>query len=126
MEVKDWSYEDFPEFAEDVEDATWLDTTGDEVQVDYLPNVEYAHHGDLTLYLQVLKPRTRNNPTPILPCVVYVQGSAWRRQDVYRDLPQLAKLAERGYVVALAQTADGAPSGIGCLREHETGDRWPQ
>lgn len=104
MEVEDWSYEDIPEFAEDVEGAIWLDTTGDEVQVDYLPNVVYAQYGDLARHLQILKPRTRNNRTPTgLPCVVYVQGSAWRHQNVYRDLPQLAKLAERGYVVAVVE-----------------------
>lgn len=104
MEVKAWSYEEIPEFTDEVEGAVWLDTTGDEPQVDYLPDVAYATYGDRTLRLQILKPRTRNNPTPrSLPCFVYVQGSAWRKQNIYHDIPQLARMAALGYVAALVE-----------------------
>ena len=37
------------------------------------------------------------------PCVVYVQGSAWMKQNVYFNLPQLAEFAKRGYVVAIVE-----------------------
>ena len=104
MEVKAWSYEEIPEFTDEVEGAVWVDTTGDEPQVDYLPDVAYATYGDRTLRLQILKPRTRNNPTPrSLPCFVYVQGSAWRKQNIYHDIPQLARMAALGYVAALVE-----------------------
>ena len=104
MEVKAWSYEGLPEFTDEVEGAVWLDTTGDEPQVDYLPDVDYATYGDRTLRLQILKPRTRNHPTPTgLPCFVYVQGSAWRKQNIYQDVPQLARMAALGYVAALVE-----------------------
>ena len=36
MELKAWEYEEFPEFNEAVEGATWLDTTGDEQGVQYV------------------------------------------------------------------------------------------
>jgi hypothetical protein len=40
MEVKEWSYEEFPEFSEQIEGVSLLSTTGDEVRVTYLPDVE--------------------------------------------------------------------------------------
>ncbi|RPD44064.1 alpha/beta hydrolase [Paracnuella aquatica] len=38
-----------------------------------------------------------------MPCIVYVQGSAWMKQDVYHNLPQLAEFAKRGYVIAIVE-----------------------
>ncbi len=43
MEIKDWTYEEFPEFDETVEGAGVLSTTGDEVGLAYLHDVEYAN-----------------------------------------------------------------------------------
>lgn len=37
------------------------------------------------------------------PIFVYVQGSAWMKQNVYRDLPQMAKIAALGYVVVVVE-----------------------
>ena len=41
MELKAWEYAEFPAFEENVPGATWLETTGDETGVRYVPNVEY-------------------------------------------------------------------------------------
>ncbi|WP_367926233.1 alpha/beta hydrolase fold domain-containing protein [uncultured Ruthenibacterium sp.] len=103
MEVKEWSYEEMPDFTEYVEGAHVISTTGDEVGVTYIHNVEYAEINHEKLYLQILFPYTRNHPNPLCPCVVFVQGSAWLPQDVYAQIPGLTKLAERGYVVAIVQ-----------------------
>lgn len=46
MEVKNWSYEDFPEYQTKLEDAEVLDTTGDEVFVSYHPDVPYSVNPD--------------------------------------------------------------------------------
>lgn len=35
-----------------------------------------------------------------MPCVVFVQGSAWGKQDCYRTLPLLVDIARQGFVVA--------------------------
>lgn len=120
MELKAWTYEEIPEFAEEVEGATWLDTTGDEVGVTYFPNVEYECVDGVPRVLQILIPTSRNHkaPKPIMgrgpsrlyPCVVYVQGSAWMRQDVYGNLPCIARLSALGYVVAVVEYRE---SGIG-------------
>ena len=103
MEVKDWTYEEFRNYDEKVEGATRISTSGNEVGVTYIPNVVYSNADDIPVTLQILKPYTRNCPQKICPLVVYVQGSAWLEQNVYMNLPQLAKLAARGYVIAVVQ-----------------------
>lgn len=114
MEVKAWTYDEMPAFDEEVPGATWLDTTGDEVGVAYVPNVEYECIDGVSRTLQILMPKSRNMPAPragepathTYPCVVYVQGSAWMEQDVYWNLPCVARLAALGYVVAIVQYRD--------------------
>ena len=89
MKIKKWSYPDFPEYQTDLPDVKCIDSTGDEVRVLYHPNVEYADYGGQKLTLQI---STRNHPDDLTyPIFVYVQGSAWMKQNVYRDLPQMAK-----------------------------------
>lgn len=39
----------------------------------------------------------------MLPGIVYVQGSAWMKQDVYMGIPQLSKFASRGYVIVIVE-----------------------
>lgn len=116
MELRAWTYEEFPAFDEDVPGAIWLDTTGDEVGVTYVPNVEYECVDGVSRVLQILIPRSRNAKLAALdaatartyPCVVYVQGSGWMKQDVYGNVPCIARLAERGYVVAVVEYRDSS------------------
>ena len=116
MELKAWEYAEFPAFEEDVSGATWLETTGDETGVRYVPNVEYECVDGVSRVLQILIPASRNHPAPrqgraasaLYPCIVYVQGSAWMQQDVYGNLPCIARLAAMGYVVAVVQYRDSS------------------
>ncbi len=103
MEVKEWTYEEIPEFTEEVEGAHVISTTGDEMGVTYIPNVVYAEPDGVRLHMQILQPFTRNQPEMVCPCIVFVQGSAWMPQDVYAQLPRVSKLAERGYVTAIVE-----------------------
>ena len=111
MELKAWEYAEFPAFEEDVPGATWLDTTGDEVGVNYYPDVEYECIEGLSRVLQIFIPTSRYFKAPkpgraasrSYPCVVYVQGSAWMEQRVYSNLPCIARLSALGYVVAVVQ-----------------------
>lgn len=107
MELKAWTYDEFPEFDEEVPGATWLDTTGEEMGATYIPNVEYQCVGGVSRVLQILVPETRRTHVGAVsatyPCIVYVQGSAWMTQNVYFKLPSVARLAEMGYVVAVVQ-----------------------
>ncbi len=117
MEVKDWSYDEFPEFTREVEGASRVHTSGEEMGVEYLRDVVYASRETGDLHLQVLLPTTRELKAAraaiksmgadiraaSFPCLVYVQGSAWKKQDCYHDLPQLARLAARGIIVAVVE-----------------------
>lgn len=115
MEIKAWTYDEFPECAAVPDGARVLETTGDESGSRYVPDVVYLCRGDRELHLQLLIPTSRNllNATaagerPTYPCLVYVQGSAWRKQDCYKNLPQLARIAERGIVVAVVEYRDSS------------------
>ncbi len=103
MEVREWTYEEFPEFVEEVEGAVTIQTTGDEIGVSYIHDVEYAQMDGVKLHLQILRPYTRNHPKMVCPCVVFVKGSAWLLQDVYSQVPFASRLAQRGYVVAVVE-----------------------
>lgn len=107
MEHRHWTYEEFPAFEEQVEGAVTLPTTGREIGVSYQPDVVYATISQTPLRLQILTPFTREDrvegDNTLFPCVVFVQGSAWMKQNVYFSLPLLARLAQRGYVVAVVE-----------------------
>ena len=111
MEVREWSYEDFPEFAEEVEGARIIETTGNERGTVYLHDVEYAKVNNVSLRLQIIIPACRNDHFNYMgeqenmanPCFVFVQGSAWYPQYVYGNVANLARLAMRGYVCAIVE-----------------------
>lgn len=103
MEIKEWSYEDFPEFTEEIEGVGIIHTTGDEIGARYIHHVEYANVDGVPLHLQILVPFSRNTPEKVCPCVAFVQGSAWMEQDVFKNVPLAARLAEKGYVVAIVE-----------------------
>ena len=70
----------------------------------YMNDVVYATKGGKDLHLQIMI-LSMQQKTP-LPCIVYVQGSAWMKQNVYMNLPSLARFAQRGYVVAIVEYRD--------------------
>lgn len=109
MKVKNWSYEEYPEFSYDKADGT-IPSDGNEMGVQYIPDVVYAKYENISLTLQILIPYNRNTPigSKSYPCIVYVQGSAWKKQDVYGSIPLVSKLAERGYVCAIVQYRDSS------------------
>lgn len=89
----------------------------DEYPVKYIPDVVYAKRGERELRLQMLIPSAYEiNRVPEgrelrFPLVVFVQGSGWRRQDLYGNLPQVVDIARAGYVVASVEYrgSDEAP-----------------
>lgn len=65
----------------------------------YIPDVIYRTVDSTDLKLQLLLPYVNigKNGYPLL---VYIQGSAWRKQDIYSNIPQLCHFANNGYAVA--------------------------
>lgn len=69
----------------------------------YLPDVVYAKYGEIERKLQIIVPQRDGYKFPL---VIYVQGSAWRKQDLYSAIPNLSHIAAKGYVVASVEIRD--------------------
>ncbi|MFB9377647.1 alpha/beta hydrolase fold domain-containing protein [Kineococcus gynurae] len=77
--------------------------------------VVYRRVDGLDLHLQVIQP---SGDAAMLgweaafsgryPCLAFVQGSGWRRQDLGAGLAFLCRLAERGHVVAVVEHRSSA------------------
>ena len=103
MEIKEWTYEEFPEFSDTPEGVGLILSDGNEMECHMSCDEVYAEIDGYTLHLQILRPYTRNEGEMLLPCIAFVQGSAWMEQDVYQQLPMMTQLARRGYVLACVQ-----------------------
>lgn len=88
----------------EMETAQVLTFSEKQPQIVYINDVVYSSRDGNDLTLQILRPKADFGGTMNrFPCVIYIQGSAWMKQDVYANLPALAKFAERGYVVAVVE-----------------------
>ena len=65
----------------------------------YIPDIPYRTVGDDTLHLHILIPDAEEEDVNPYPCVVYIKGSAWMHQNLPGNIPQIAQLARRGFVV---------------------------
>lgn len=99
--VQNYTYETMPDYSDQVPGAREIQTTGEEQEIRYIHDVIYDDRYELRL--QILVPKIFNDPEHTWPCVVYIQGSAWMKQNVYGNLVNLGKLADRGFVVAVAE-----------------------
>lgn len=75
-----------------------VDAIFDAYAVNYVNDVVYASYGDRDLVLNLLLPSI--DTTEGFPLIIYIQGSGWLPQNVYRSLPLLVDLARSGYVIA--------------------------
>lgn len=77
------------------------------------PDLVYSHAGGKDLTLRIIKPWWRPEAAGIrFPLIVFVQGSAWTFPNVNYEIPQLARYAQHGYVVATVthrNSNDGFP-----------------
>ena len=129
IEVKNYTYETMPDYEDKITGAKEVIMTGDEIGLEYIPDVVYDHKNDIDLHLQIIVPSVFNEPHKKFPCVVFVQGSAWMKQNTYRNIVHLGKLAAKGYTCAIveyrhseiahfpAQIIDGK-NAIRYLKEH--------
>lgn len=95
------SPENFPEntnLPEGVRCVRWQDTFG--FGVAFTPGIVYATRDDTPLHLHLLIPRNDRKDNPL---IVFVQGSAWFRQDLYIHLPEMVRMCQKGYCVALVE-----------------------
>lgn len=70
----------------------------------YAPDDPYIQRDTGELCLQIIFPYRRCwEKDERFPVVLFVPGAAWYRQEMYNSVPQWAKLAERGVVLAAVQ-----------------------
>ncbi len=78
------------------------DSTPDRAQA--ILGVPYAEKSGRNLHIALLLPPLAAPwSTETYPLIVFVQGSAWREQQLGSRIPVLARVAERGYVVAFVE-----------------------
>ena len=65
-----------------------------------VPDVEFARIGERSLKMQILARGYYGNDVPKHPLIVFVQGSAWTNPNPFTKIPELARFAREGYVVA--------------------------
>lgn len=93
-----------PELPDGAKVVKWADKPG--CMVDSKFDVVYDERDGETLHLQILMPMEGTfpfGPAKKRPLIVYVPGSAWRRQMISITIPRMMKIAERGYAVAIVQ-----------------------
>lgn len=70
----------------------------------YVPNVCYNPHAQVERTMQLVIPyRQVWEQDERFPVLLFVQGAAWREQEMYNALPALFRIAEQGIVVASVQ-----------------------
>lgn len=67
--------------------------------LDLKANIVFSTANGEELALQLMKPQWSSGGTGF-PLVVFIQGSAWQKPNQFWELPQLALLVRRGFVVA--------------------------
>lgn len=81
--------------------VTLRDTFGYPVR--FIPGVEYARRSMEVQHLHLLLPEDWDRPDRLFPLVVYIQGSAWHRQQIFEHLPHMIRVCQQGFAVAMVE-----------------------
>lgn len=73
-----------------------LHTAGfDNITIRALYNIEYVKR-EIPLYLNILVPKKQLESNEKYPLLVYIQGSAWKKQNVIEHIIPLSNIAKKG------------------------------
>ena len=97
------SLEEFPTSAVFAEGIKSLRVERKARSVETILGVEYAAKSGMKLHLDILAPRVAEGDLETFPLVMFVQGSAWRRQNLAQQLAQLTRFAASGLVIAMVE-----------------------
>lgn len=76
------------------DDTEWL----------YAPRTPYVQRESGQKHLEIIFPYRRDMPADErYPVILFVPGAAWYRQEMFNNVPQYARLAEKGAVVAAVE-----------------------
>lgn len=126
-EIRSMDFEEFFKAVPEMEEIKYLKADGTEVYHVYKHDVVYVTRAEGDRTLQMLVPEEKNGKK--YPAILYVQGSAWLKQDQYKRLAAMADLARRGFVTATLQYRESdlavfpaqiqdAKTGVRFLRKH--------
>lgn len=59
--------------------------TGEEIYGVYQPDICYVNRDGVERTLQIIIPETAQDSNKKYPAILHVQGSAWKKQDVYKE-----------------------------------------
>ena len=100
-EIKSMDFETFFKEVPTMEEVKHRKADGSEVYHIYKHDVVYVTRPEGERTLQMLVPEEKGDRK--YPAILYVQGSAWMKQDQYKRLAAMADLAGRGFVTATLQ-----------------------
>lgn len=104
MEPRALPYEEFPEEKETRSGVRTLTMDKNAYGTEHFPDVTYAVRDGAALHLQIFVPVLFGQSLDArYPLVVFVQGSAWRKQEIKLYMTQAARLTQRGYAVAVVE-----------------------
>lgn len=98
------SLHEFPsaqELPEGAKNVTLRDSFG--YPVKFLPGLEYACRSGEKQHLHLLLPEDWDCPDRRFPLVVYIQGSAWHRQNIFEHLAHMIRVCQKGIAVAMVE-----------------------
>lgn len=106
IEVRKYTYEEMPDYSDEVPGAHELTMDPDAIGVRGMQDTVYCYASGVPLRLKVLRPRVFSQPDRTFPCVLFVQGSHWGRQNLASEVANLGLLARKGYVCAVVEYRD--------------------
>lgn len=89
------------ELPEGVKSISLADTFG--YDFDFIPGIVYAQRSGEQQKLHLLLPKDHEYPETDFPLVVFIQGSAWHRQQVFQHLPHMVRVCQQGFAVAMVE-----------------------
>lgn len=101
-EIKNMTFADFKKQIKDLPEVHALVANNKEVYGIYLHDICYVERDGIQRTLQMIVPES-NTYTHDYPAILYVQGSAWKKQDQYKRLAAMSYLASKGYITAILQ-----------------------
>ena len=75
----------------------------DETSCMTICDVVYREVENYTLHLHIILPTQDKDETRKFPTIIFVQGSAWHKQTLGREIVQLGRISKLGYVVAIVE-----------------------
>lgn len=103
IEPIELSYKEFPASPALAEGMKVLPLNPDAVYCAVLHNHPYCEREGRPLHMHLILPSQHERPDKLWPLLVFIQGSAWRQQNLDANLAPLSVVARQGYAIAIVE-----------------------